>query len=264
LPSSEAALRRAALVCAAVALIGVLVPPLWVGARHLLYVETIQFCVAAFAVPSLLVVGRPLHLGTVGSSAPSAPRRWISALEARAAHLGRSRLRHPELTRALGFLVAEVAAIIVWRVPAVVDALVRHEWLLVPEALSLLVVGVGLWLEMIDCPPLVPRVARPWRAVIAALAMWSTWIVGFVLGFAHSPLYHAYHYPVGGLGAASEQQIAAGMLFVAGMSAFAPVVFSDVTAWLKEAEDPDAELRQLVRAERRSGWRPPWEPPPSA
>jgi len=251
-------MRRLALIAAGVGVVLVFSPPIWGEARHYLYVETIQFCLAAFAVPALVVVSRPLGPGGIVSRGrDGVPWRWVERARAGLGRLGHARLRHPELIRALGFTAADLAVVVAWRTPPAVDELVRHEWLVVPEVLSLLVAGLGLWLEVLDCPPLVPRVARPWRALVAALAMWATWAVGYALGFSESGLYRAYHYAAGGLGAVADQQVASGLFLLAGICAFAPVVFADLIAWLQGAEDPDAELRQLVRAERRTGWRPP-------
>jgi cytochrome c oxidase assembly factor CtaG len=232
-----------------VAVVVIFVPPLSTSARRYEYDETIQFCLAAFAVPALLVVGRPWgHFGARGRRG----RLW-RALDG----LGQARLRHPELGRALGFLCVDVALVVLWRTPAWMDALARHPGLVALEVASLAVAGLGLWLELLACPPLVPRLPRPWRAVLAALSMWAAWVMAYVVGFSRVSWYPAFHHAGAALSASADQEIATGLLWIAAVGTFAPVVFVDVMAWLKNSEDPDAELRRLVQAERRSGARRP-------
>ncbi|MGH8981874.1 MAG: cytochrome c oxidase assembly protein [Acidimicrobiales bacterium] len=256
--SSPAPFRAVALGGAGLAVLAIFLPPLWGAARHYVFAETIQFSLAAFVIPALVVVGRPVQWwGRRRGSTGSRGGLW-GALE----RLGQSRLRHPELVRALAFLVVYLTLVVLWRTPDWVNAVGRHEWLVLPEMGSLVVAGVGAWVEIVVFPPLVPRLARPWRGLIAALAMWVTWIAAYVVGFSHVSWYHAYHHGAGGLSASGDQQIAAAIVWVVAAATFLPAVFSEMMAWLRSAEDPDAELRQLVRAERRSGWRHPWEPPP--
>ncbi|MGH9102869.1 MAG: cytochrome c oxidase assembly protein, partial [Acidimicrobiales bacterium] len=244
--SIERRLRTLALAAAAVAVVLVFVPPLWGGGRRYVFAETVQFCLVAFAVPGLLVVGRPWRWAAPGSR-----------LRELAGRLGRARERHPSPARAGMFAAVEVGAMVAWRTQAAVDALTRHWWLVVAEVVSLTVVGVGLWLELVACPPLRPRVPRPGRAVLAAACMWATWILAYVIGFSHGEWYVALDRR-GSLGWAADQQVAAGVLLLGALVAFMPVIFSDALAFLHGEGDPDAELRRLVRAERRAGrWRGP-------
>lgn len=236
-----------ALVAAGVAVVLVFVPPVWGAAHHYVFAEAAQFCLAAFAVPGLFVVGHPW------TRAGRTSRLWSIA-----DRLGRARQRHPSLARSLAFVAVQVAAVVAWRTPAAVDALSRHGWLVAVEVVSLAIAGVGLWLELVVSPPLSPRLERPWRAALAAACMWAMWIVAYMLAFAHGSWYSTLRHADAPLGFAADQQIAAGVLFFGGLLAFMPVVFADVLAWMRSEGDPDAELRRLVRAERRAGrWRGP-------
>jgi len=56
-----------------------------------------------------------------------------------------------------------------------------------------------------------PRVPRPWRAVLAALAMWIVWTVAYLLGLSHTGCTNAYHHYLGvGLSRSADQQISTG------------------------------------------------------
>lgn len=221
------------------------IPPVWDAAHRYEFVETVQFAIFAFALPPLLVIGRPWgHLG--GRDDRGRLWRRLEALE-----LGRR--RHPYFWRAAVFAVADVALVVLWRIPPWMDAVARHRWLVGPEAVSLVVTGVGLWLELVACPPLSPRLPRPWRAVLAAVCMWATWIMAYVVGFSHVSWYRAFSHAGSLLGPSMDQELASAVVWFAAACAFVPVVFADVFGWLKSEEDPDAELRRLVRAARRSG-----------
>jgi cytochrome c oxidase assembly factor CtaG len=226
------------------ALVLIFVPPVSDEARRYEFVETIQFCLAAFAVPALLVHGRPLRLVRVGTRA---------RIERRLGRLAEGRRRHPFLVRALLFAVAFVGVAIAWRTPPLMDDLARHGWLVVVELLSLVAVGVPLWGELVSVPPLAPRLAAPWRAVVAALSMWGVWVMAYLVGFSRVSWYVAFHHASGGLTATSDQELSTALMWFGAAVSFVPVVFFDLLTWLHNGEDPDAELRALMRQERRWG-----------
>lgn len=237
-------MRNALVVGAGVAIVAALVPPVSSVARHYEFVETIQFDLLAFIMPALLVTGRPL--------------RWLrpgSELEALLVKRADARRRHPGFSRAALFGVAFLATAIAWRTPGLMDALQRHGWLLAVEVVSLAATGVPLWTELVESPPLSPRVVSPLRAGLAALTMWGIWIMAYLVGFSEVTWYVAYHHAAGGLGGTTDRELSTALLWLGAASVFAPRIFSDLLAWLRNGNDPDAELRALVRRERR--WGPP-------
>jgi hypothetical protein len=125
----------------------------------------------------------------------------------------------------------------------------------VAELATLLAAGTGLWLEIAESPPFAPRIARWLRAVIAALAMWTFWVIAYILGFSHVAWYPAYRHVAGhGLSTVADQQIATGTLWAVAAFCFLPVIFYSAMTWLKDADDPDDELRRVVRRERHRAW----------
>ena len=135
-------------------------------------------------------------------------------------------------------------------------AVEQHDWLVPLEAVVLLVFGLGLWLELVPSPPLVPRSGYLRRAVLAAFAMWAFWTLAYVVGLSTHDFYRNFHHVAGGLSAAADGQIASAVLWFFAAAAFAPVIFWNALLWLKTDEDPDAELLALARAERRRGMPP--------
>ena len=143
-----------------------------------------------------------------------------------------------------------------WRTPGAVTALGRHDWLVALEAITLLVFGLGLWLELVPSPPLVPRSGHLRRAVLAAFAMWVFWILAYVSGLSNHGFYRNFHHVAGGLGAAADQQIASAVLWAVAAATFIPVIFWNALTWLQSEEDPDTEFLTLARTERRRGAAP--------
>lgn len=231
------------------------VPPFSTWARHTEVVETLQFCLLAVAVPCLVALGAPWRsLGLAARHPNAAGSRPPRALDG----LAEGRRRHPQLLRSLAFVAADLAVVVAWRTPAAIEALVRHGALGLLEALSLVAAGIGLWLECVESPPLVPRSPRPQRALVAALAMWTMWILAYLLGFSRTSWYAGLAHRAGhGLSAAADQQFSSVVLWAVPAVFFAPVIFYNVLTWLHSEDDPDDELYRLIREERRRGWASP-------
>jgi len=225
----------AALVVAAVAVEGL--------ARRYVVAESVQFVVFAMAAPALIVLGapgRPLHLS-----------RALDRLAA-------ARREQTSFPRAAAFLLVFIAVSVAWRLPPVMDALARRPVLLLPELVTLMAAGTGLWLELVPSPPLAPRLPKPHRAAVAALAMWSTWAAAYALGMSGHGVFHGYDPAGGALSAVADQQITVALVWAASAFCFVPVVFATLLTWLSGGGDPDEELQRLARDERQRpvvrGW----------
>ena len=217
-----------------------LVPPLSALARRYLFVESIQFCVFALAAPALVALGLAHRLA-------GTRRRWTS------------------FVATLSYLIAWVALCLLWRLPPVLDALARHPVLVLPEALTLSAVGLGLWLQLVLAPVRAAAAAQqatPWRprpecALVAALAMWSLWAIAYVLGFAHVSVVHAYDQAGSHLGTVADQEITAFLLWAAAGAAFTPVVFTVLLSWLRDSSEPAGEPAGRTPGRGVRGWGPP-------
>src|SRR5215472_12942434 len=239
--------RRLLGVTGLVLVLACLLPPLATLARRYVFAESLQFCVLAMAGPALIVLG--------------APWRFLR-LSGAAGRLAAARRDNRSFGRAAVFLVAFVAVCLAWRLPPVMDALARQPALVAPEALTLLAVGGGLWLELVDSPPLAPRLPRLGRAAVAALAMWSTWAVAYVLGFAGHAMFHAYDAAGGSLSAVADQEIAVGLVWAVAGACFVPVVITSMLGWLAGSEDADEEFQRVFRDENQRATVRGWAPRP--
>jgi cytochrome c oxidase assembly factor CtaG len=261
-PPGRPGWRRWLAVAGVAGVLVVLLPPLAVLARRYVFAETIQFCVLAMAAPALFVLGAPwrsLRLASAGEPGTGPADR-----------LAATRRNERSFLRALVFLLIFIGVALVWRLPPVMDVLARQPVLVAAEAVTLLVAGAGLWLELVDSPPLAPRLPRPQRALVAALALWSTWAVAYVLGFAGHAVFHGYDAAGSGLSAVADQEIAVGLVWAVAGCCFVPVVIATMLGWLAGSEDADEEFQRVFRDEHNRaavrGWggRPRRRPTSSA
>jgi len=236
-----------ALIVAAVGVTGL--------ARRYVVAESAQFVVFAVAAPALIVLGAPWRLlGRSDAIGPEPGQPGTAPLD----RLAAARRRQTSFPRAAGFLAVFIAAGVAWRLPPVVDALARYPALVAVELVTLLAAGTGLWLELVSSPPLEPRLPNPHRAAIAALAMWSTWAVGYALGLANHAVFHGYDGPGSSLSAVADQQITVALVWAVSACCFMPVVFVTMLRWLSPSDNPDEELQRLARDDRQlpvvRGW----------
>ena len=155
---------------------------------------------------------------------------------------------------AFAYLGLFLAVVIAWRVPGSVDAIATHPALALLEAVTLVPVGVGFWLELIGSPPLEPRASRPQRMALAAVAMWVVWLLAYLIGFSRGAWFPAYHHVAGrGLSLSGDQQVTAAVLWFVSLCCFVPVIFANLVRWLRSEENPDEELRHILREKRRRG-----------
>ncbi len=236
---------------AVLVLLVALAPPLATVARRADYAAALQLSLLALVVPALVTVGAPwrlVRLSRIGRGGPE-----TGPFD----RLADQRRRHPELVRSLAYIGADLVAVVAWHAPKSVEAVARHGWPALLEALTLLLFGVGLWLELVHSPPLAPRSSHLRRAVLTAVAMWLFWVLAYIMGLSNHTFYPNFHHATGGLSAAADQQIASALSWFVATVAFVPVIFWNAFMWLKTEDDPDTELIALIRADRRRG-APPW------
>jgi cytochrome c oxidase assembly factor CtaG len=167
----------------------------------------------------------------------------------------------PPASRAITRLAVFIAAVIAWRLPGTLDALATSPGLVLAEMVTLVTAGSGVWLELTDHTAGIPRLTRPARAAVAALSMWTIWIMAYITGMSRSSWPGGYRDPaVRAISIAADQQIGVAILWAVPALCFAPLIYGLLITWLGERDDPDRELRDasatpggLPRPPR--GWR---------
>ena len=235
---------------AGVLLLLAVLPPVGSYARHDAFVQALQFVIFAVVVPALLMLGIASLPGRPDrcTSGPDVPPSWwgraaepaVRLLASTAVH--RAEADRPAVRAAAVKVLIFVALVITWRLPAVLDALARYPALIAPELATLVCAGSAVWADLVAAAPLRQPLPRPLRAAMAAVAMWSIWIVAYVTGMSNaaaaSPGRNA-----DALNAATDRQLGVAAMWAVPAICFAPVVYAMVIRWLGERDDPDAELR---------------------
>jgi cytochrome c oxidase assembly factor CtaG len=224
----------------------VAVPPVATDARHNAAVQALQFAIFAAVVPALLVLGWPAWFTKAARSRPAGSE-----------HGDRSTLR------AAMSLLPCLALVVVWRVPAVLAALARDPALVAVELVTLVAAGALLWRELARPSAAREPLPRPLRAAMAAVAMWTIWVIAYVTGMSAGGATPA---APGVLSTVAERELGVGVLMAVSGLCYVPVVFVMALRWLNDRENPDAEARQLISAaafpdldtapKAPRGWRP--------
>lgn len=236
-----------------------LVPPIlaWTGQYE--FVQSIQYCQFAIVIPFLLAAGAPwrwvglmsnesLEYDSDGALVAPSPLRLLD-------RIAESRARQKGHRRAVILVVVYVGQSILWRSAPLVNLLVRHPWLSSVESVTLVGAGILLWLELVESPPFRPSTPRPYRIGVAALAMWTLWVIAYLMDMAQNSWYSAFHYVAGQWPSSwLDQLVTTGLLWFISAIAFLPVVFANLNRWLQSEDDPDDELYQLVRTDQTRGF----------
>ncbi len=228
----------------------------WVS--HYEVAQAVQFATFAMVVPALLVTGAPWRRVGLASGEPFrlgddgallSPSR-LGVMD-RLAERARRRRGH---THIFTVGIIYLALVIAWRTAPAVNALVRHPWLVLVESLTLVASGVWTWLSIVESPPVSPATTRPFRIGVAAVSMWTVWVVAYLDGMSQTTWYAAFHHVAGqGLSLTADQQLSAGALWLVSAAVFMPVVFWNLIHWLQSEDDPNEELIRLLREERSRG-----------
>jgi len=243
-PALFARARFSPAIAAVILITSTLLPPAADYARQYAFAQALPFVIFAVAGPALLVLAVPWPARLARQ--PGGP------------HPGRP------AARAAIRLIAFVAVAVTWRLPITVNALVRDPALIAAETITLLVAGTGAWAELAGPRAAPGQLPPPARAVMAAAAMWTLWVLAYLTGMSGTAWFAAYrHGAPGGLSAAADQQIAAAIMWAVPAACFLPVLFVMVIAWLggtASAGDmrpaaPTGTPGTVARAPR--GWRPP-------
>lgn len=205
----------------------VLEPPFDGWADRWLAAHMSQHIVLMAVVPPLVVLGRPWP--RMWLMFPLTARRAVArALAGSAAFRGVGRI----LMRPPVALALQTAAIAFWHVPELYDAAVRSEAVHVLEHVCFVAPALVYWGALLDAPPVRARIDHLRRATWFAAAMVPGWILAIVLAFASAPVYGEYR-------SLTDQQLAAGVMWVPGSITYFVAAFIAFYRWLEPAPRPE-------------------------
>jgi cytochrome c oxidase assembly factor CtaG len=232
-PSPEWRRRGAFFVAGVASIVLVLNPAFDRWADELLWVHMLQHVVLMSCAPPLIVLGAPWL--PVWRGLPLGVRRPVARFVVglpRPVRAAFRSLRGPYVVFVLAS--ADLAA---WHLPAAYDLTVRSDAVHYTEHSLFVVFGLLFWLQVLDSPPLHPRLDALRRAGYVTAGAATGWVLALVLALAQTPLYPAYgpavHRP-GGISALADQELAAGVMIGLGAIPFSIAVFVLIYQWLDE------------------------------
>jgi cytochrome c oxidase assembly factor CtaG len=237
----------------------VLTPPALSLTGEYEFAQSTQFCLFAVVIPALLVIGGPWRWFNLTSTqeplVDNDGHPISSGYQRPLDRWAHERSLAKGYRRSVVLLLIFVGQSILWRSAPVVDALIRHPWLSVAESVSLVVGGSFLWLELVESAPFRPTTARPYRIGVSAIAMWTVWVIAYLMAMAQNTWYSGFRHVSGRLfSLAIDQQVTTALMWFICACAFLPIIFSNLNRWLQSEEDPDEELYHLVRRDRSRGF----------
>jgi putative membrane protein len=238
--------RGACFLAGVAAIVIVLGPTFDRWADELLWAHMLQHVVLMSFAPPLIVLGAPWI--PLWRGLPLGVRRPLARFAVGLPGLVRAGfrgLRDPYVV----FVLASVD-LAVWHLPALYDLTLRNNAVHYTEHALFVALGLLFWLQVLDSPPLHPRLTALWRAGYTTAGAATGWLLALVLALAPTPIYPAYaslaHRP-GGISALGDQELAAGVMIGIGAIPFSVAVFVLIYQWLDE-ERPRSRRRMSAPA----------------
>jgi putative membrane protein len=199
-------------------------------ADELFWVHMLQHILLLSVAPPLLLLGRPWP--RMWRALPLEPRTKL----ARSVALSRWAAPVRALARPIPAWIAFTVTFLGWHIPAAYDATLTSGAVHALEHAMFFFTGLLFWARVIDPGPLRPRLVWPARVAYAAAAMVVGWLLAIALVIAPHPLYGYYsalQSRPGGISALTDQQIAAGVMWVPGSLAYTITFIIGFYRWLE-------------------------------
>ena len=166
---------------------------------------------------------------------PLDTRRWLARGVSRGQRTAPLRTVSRWLGRPIPSFLAFSVVLLGWHTPALFDATLKSTTVHALEHTLFFAAAILFWKQVIPSAPLHMRLAAPQRIFYLIGGMVVCWALALVIAYAPHPLYNFYADLAsrpGGISAMSDQQIAAGVMWVPGSITFLIVVFAYVQRWL--------------------------------
>ncbi len=225
--------RTAAFVGGLAAIVAALGSPLDDLADRLFWAHMVQHVLLIAVAPPLLALARPWMRMWRGF--PIAYRRSVAGalMTERWAPLRRAaRIAAGPLAAWLIFNLTFCA----WHLPVLYDTALRSPPVHAVEHLTFFATALLFWTRVIDSPPWRSPLTEPAKLAYLASTLVVGWVLAIVLASAGSPLYSAYGAEAtrpGGISALTDQQLAAGVMWVPGSLAYMIAIVLVAYRWLE-------------------------------
>ena len=139
------------------------------------------------------------------------------------------------LARPLPAWILFNATLLAWHIPAAYDATLTSGTVHAVEHAMFFFTGLLFWARVVDPGPLRPRLMWPQRIAYVSGAMVVGWMLAIVLVLAPHPIYALLRRLLsrpGGISALTDQQLAAGVMWVSGSLAYTVTFLIGFYRWL--------------------------------
>jgi putative membrane protein len=235
-------LQMAAFFGGLAAIVIALDSPIDYYADQLFWVHMVQHIILLTIAPPLILLGRPWP--TMWRALPLGPRTSLART------IGHAHWTAPlrALAQPLPAWVLFNVTIVAWHIPGAYDATLTSGVVHVCEHAMFFFTGLLFWARVIDPGPLRPRLLWPTRIAYTAGAMVVGWIVAITLVLEPHAIYHYYAAlpsRPGGISAVTDQQLAAGVMWVPGSISYTITFLIGLYRWL-QADETTASPRAAV------------------
>ncbi len=204
------------------------------------------------------------HILLIGVAAPllALARPWIRMWRGFPLHYRRSVARTvagrgwAPARRAVGFAGGAAVSWLLfnvnfcaWHLPVLYDAALRWEFVHALEHFTFFATALLFWTRVVPAPPWRSALSEPAKVVYLASTLVVGWVLAIVLALASAPLYSPYADAAsrpGGISALTDQQLAAGVMWVPGGLAYLIAIVVIAYRWL---EPRDARRGAGVRGD---------------
>jgi cytochrome c oxidase assembly factor CtaG len=207
--------------------------PLEAYSERLFWVHMVQHVLLLTVVAPMVVLARPWT--SLWRGLPLGARRWLARAPRHSSALAAVWSLGRRLGRPVPSFVCFSVVLLAWHVPVLFDATLRSLPLHALEHTLFLVAAVLVFKQVIDSRPLRASLGEGRRALYTAGAMLVTWVLAIALAIAPNPLYSHYTHETlrpGGISALTDQQLAAGIMWVPGSITFVVIIFVYINRWL--------------------------------
>ena len=199
-------------------------------ADELFWTHMLQHILLLTVAPPLFLLGRPWP--RMWRALPLEPRTSFARTVAQARWTAPIRA----LSRPLPAWILFNATFLGWHIPAAYDATLSSGTVHVCEHAMFFFTGLLFWARVIDPGPLRPRLVWPVRIAYSAGAMVVGWMLAIALVLDPHPVYGFYAAlpsRPGGISALTDQQLAAGVMWVPGSLAYTITFLIGFYRWLE-------------------------------
>ena len=205
-------------------------------AGKLFWMHMTQHVLLMMVAPPLLLLGRPWP--RLSRPLPRALRRPLARSVLAGPGLASGRTAFRRLAAPLPAFALFNGTLLLWHLPVLYDLTLRDGPVHHLEHGLFFGAALLFWVHLLPGVVGRPQLADSARAVYGTAALLVSWILAVVLGLAPEPVYGAYAALAqrpGGLSALSDQQLAAGVMWVPGSVPYCIVLAVAALRWLDPA-----------------------------